>query len=80
MIEGSIPSEVADDGGYWAAVGIDRETGQPITTCEWVDRLAPRAWGVVAIGTCAAYGGIHAMEGNRPAAWGCPITWVGAGV
>jgi hydrogenase small subunit len=30
-----------------------------------VDRpLAPKAWGVVAIGTCATYGGIHAMAGN----------------
>ena len=39
-------------------------TGQPITTCEWIDRLAPKAWAVVAAGTCATYGGIHAMEGN----------------
>jgi hypothetical protein len=39
-------------------------TGQPITTNEWIDRLAPKALAVVAIGTCATYGGIHAMEGN----------------
>ena len=39
-------------------------TGQPITTCEWIDRLAPKAWAVIAAGTCATYGGIHAMEGN----------------
>ena len=26
--------------------------------------LAPRAWAVVACGTCATYGGIHAMAGN----------------
>ena len=39
-------------------------TGQPITTCEWIDRLAPKALAVVAIGTCATYGGIHAMAGN----------------
>src|SRR5207253_6228676 len=38
--------------------------GQPITTCEWIDRLAPRAWAVLAAGTCATYGGIHAMSGN----------------
>ena len=33
-------------------------------TCDWIDRLAPKAWAVVAVGTCATYGGIHAMEGN----------------
>ena len=33
-------------------------------TCTWIDRLAPQAWAVVACGTCATYGGIHAMEGN----------------
>ncbi len=50
--------------GFWAAFGIDPATGQPITTCDWIDRLAPKAWAVVAAGTCAAYGGIHAMAGN----------------
>ncbi len=50
--------------GYWAALGTDPKTGQPITTNEWIDRLAPKALAVVASGTCATYGGIHAMEGN----------------
>ena len=45
-------------------------TGQPITTNEWIDRLAPKAVAVVAIGTCATYGGIHAMEGNPTGAMG----------
>ena len=31
---------------------------------EWIDQLAPQAWAVVAVGTCATYGGIHAMAGN----------------
>ena len=64
VVEGSIPNETIKKEGYWAAQGTDKSTGQPITTCEWIDRLAPKAWAVVAIGTCAAYGGIHAMEGN----------------
>jgi len=64
VIEGSIPNEDNKDQGYWAAFGTNRETGQPITTCEWIDRLAPKAWAVVAAGTCATYGGIHAMAGN----------------
>ncbi len=64
VVEGSIPNEKNKAEGYWAALGTNPSTGQPITTCEWIDRLAPKAWGVVAAGTCATYGGIHAMEGN----------------
>ncbi|HZW34929.1 MAG TPA: hydrogenase expression protein HypE, partial [Isosphaeraceae bacterium] len=58
VIEGSIPNEEIKREGYWAALGTDKRTGQPITTCEWIDRLAPKAWAVVAAGTCATYGGI----------------------
>ena len=34
--------------GYWASFGTDQETGQPILTCDWIDRLAPQAWAVIA--------------------------------
>src|SRR6185437_5030166 len=61
VVEGSIPTERIHGDGYWAAMGTDEQTGQPITTCEWIDRLAPKALAVIAIGTCATYGGIHAM-------------------
>ena len=44
--------------------GSTRETGQPILTMTWIDRLAPRAAAVLALGTCAAYGGIPAMRNN----------------
>jgi hydrogenase small subunit len=64
VVEGSIPNEANKTEGYWAALGADRDTGQPIPTCRWIDRLAPQAWAVVAAGTCATYGGIHAMAGN----------------
>jgi hydrogenase small subunit len=64
VVEGSIPNERNKDEGYWASLGTDAATGQPITTCEWIDRLTPHAWAVIAAGTCATYGGIHAMEGN----------------
>ncbi len=64
VVEGSIPNEEIKREGYWAALGTDKRTGQPITTCEWIERLAPKAWAVVAAGTCATYGGIHAMAGN----------------
>jgi hydrogenase small subunit len=53
-------------------MGTDPSTGQPITTNEWVDRLAPKAAAVVALGTCATYGGIPAMKNNPTGAMGVP--------
>src|SRR6516225_5448720 len=71
VVEGSIPNEKNKSEGYWAGFGLDA-SGQPILTCDWIDRLAPRAWGVVAAGTCAAYGGVHAMEHNVTGCMGLP--------
>jgi hydrogenase small subunit len=64
VIEGSIPDETNKAEGFWSGFGTDAKTGQPITVCQWIDWLVPQAWAVVACGTCATYGGIHAMEGN----------------
>jgi hydrogenase small subunit len=72
VIEGSIPNEAIKQEGYWAAFGNNFETGQPMTTSEWLDRLAPKALAVLAVGTCATYGGIHAMAGNPTGAMGVP--------
>ncbi len=72
VVEGSIPNEKIKAEGYWAAFGNDPKTGQPIPTAEWLDKLAPKATAVVAVGTCATYGGIHAMEGNPTGAMGVP--------
>jgi hydrogenase small subunit len=70
VLEGSVPNEQINGEGHWAAFGIDPESGQPIPTCIWIDRLAPRAAAVLALGTCAAYGGIPAMRGNPTGAMG----------
>jgi len=64
VMEGSIPNEKLSGDGYWAAMGTDPKTQQPITIPEWLDRLTPKALAVVGAGTCATYGGIHAMQGN----------------
>ena len=64
-VEGSIPNEKINGEGYWTVVRQrpdDRRSRSPLN--EWIDRLAPQAWAVVAVGTCATYGGIHAMAGN----------------
>ena len=71
VVEGSIPDESTSGEGYWASFGTDA-AGEPITNCDWIDRLVPQAWAVVATGTCAAYGGIHAMQGNPTGCMGLP--------
>jgi hydrogenase small subunit len=70
VVEGSIPNEKIKPEGYWCGFGNNPETGQPMTTNEWLDRLASKALVVLAVGTCATYGGIHAMAGNPTGAMG----------
>ncbi len=70
VLEGSVPNEEINGEGHWAGFGVDRDSGQPILTNEWIDRLAPRAAAVMALGTCAAYGGIPAMRNNPTGAMG----------
>jgi len=70
VMEGSIPNEKINGDGYWTSFGNDLETGQPLQLDWWLDRLAPQALAVVAIGTCATYGGIHAMAGNPTGSMG----------
>lgn len=70
VLEGSVPNEKIKKEGYWAAMGTNPDTAQPITTNEWIDRLAPKATAIICAGTCATYGGVHAMEGNPTGAMG----------
>src|SRR4051812_49835536 len=72
VVEGSIPNEAIKDEGYWCGFGNNPMTGQPMTTSEWLDRLAPKALAVLAVGTCATYGGIPAMGGNPTGGMGVP--------
>lgn len=72
VIEGAIGNEEINGDGHWTGMGVNPIDGQPITINEWVDRLAPRAAAVIAIGTCATYGGIPAMRNNPTGAMGLP--------
>jgi hydrogenase small subunit len=57
--------------GYWMGLGEDPDTGRQITSLEWLDRLAPGAAAVVAVGTCATWGGIPGAKGNVTNSMGC---------
>jgi hydrogenase small subunit len=69
IYEGSVPDErkAAATGGYFSAMGVEKRadgTHRPIPSAEWLKRLAPNAAAVIAIGTCATWGGIPAAVGN----------------
>ena len=65
IFEGSVPNEdlAAATGGYWCAMGSET-VPKPIPTTTWLERMAPGAAAVIAIGTCATWGGIPAAIGN----------------
>ncbi|MGQ0605040.1 MAG: hypothetical protein ACT4QE_25455, partial [Anaerolineales bacterium] len=66
--EGSVADEslAAKTGGYWCGLGVRMVNGepQPISTAEWLKRLAPGAAATIAVGTCATWGGVPAAVGN----------------
>jgi hydrogenase small subunit len=70
ILEGSATDELKAHatGGHWASLGEQPwgEGGElrPVTTNEWLARLAPGAAAAIAIGTCATWGGIPSAEGN----------------
>ena len=74
IYEGSIADEriAQDTGGYFSAMGAENlgrdehgdEQRRPIPTAEWLKRMAPGAAAVIAIGTCATWGGVPAAAGN----------------
>ena len=68
VVEGSLYDErLADDGCF---SGLGQRDGQPIPAGEWIERLAPAAAAVMAIGTCATWGGIPAATGGVTGAMG----------
>ncbi|MBA2347524.1 MAG: hydrogenase expression protein HypE [Solirubrobacterales bacterium] len=69
VMEGSVPDDQILPEGYWSAMGgggfdPDSPGDQPNRVTDWVKLLAPGAAAMVAIGTCATWGGIPAAAGN----------------
>ena len=82
VLEGSISDELAAyaTGGYWSGQGEEPwgpdGAMRPVTASEWVARLAPGAAAMIAIGTCATWGGIPSAEGNPTGAMSL-MDWLG---
>jgi len=75
ICEGSIMDEriAAASGGYWSGLGADEDENgepQPIPSSSWVSRMSKYAAAVVAVGTCATWGGVPAAAGNPTEAVG----------
>ncbi len=69
LCEGSIMDEslAALTGGYWSGLGADEDENgdsQPIPSASWITRMSEYAAAVIAIGTCATWGGIPAAANN----------------
>lgn len=69
IYEGSVADEriAAESGGYFSAMGADIGADghpKPIPTAQWLHDLAPGAAAVIAVGTCATWGGVPAAAGN----------------
>ncbi|CAN5389824.1 hydrogenase small subunit [soil metagenome] len=68
--EGSVFDERLAGEGYFMGLGDNPETGQPVTSQEWLSRLAPKAAATIAVGTCATWGGIPAAANNPTGSMG----------
>jgi len=67
IYEGSVADEsiAGAFGGYWSAMGAGSgDKVAPHPTAHWLRDLAPGAAAVIAVGTCATWGGIPAAAGN----------------
>jgi hydrogenase small subunit len=64
-IEGCIP--LGENGKYCT---VWEEGGQPVTMIAALERLAERAAGIIAVGTCASYGGVCGASPNPTGAVG----------
>ncbi len=70
VLEGSNTDETIAlaDGGYWSGQGEEPwgpgGKERTVTADEWIARMAPNAAAMIAIGTCATWGGIPSATGN----------------
>ena len=70
VLEGSVLDAEESPTGSGSFSRLGTENGRPLTVAAWVDRLAPSADAVIAIGSCATWGGIPAAAPNPTGAMG----------
>lgn len=59
VVEGAIPTK---QNGIYGSLG--EQNGRPVSMLSWLERLGGNAMATLAVGTCAAYGGLSAAEPN----------------
>lgn len=75
VLDGALYVEPGEGNGSFAQLGVGRE-GQPMTTASWLKLLAPQAEAVLAVGSCASFGGMPAAAVNDEAANGVVVTGI----
>jgi hydrogenase small subunit len=75
IVEGAIPTR---EHGLYGTLG--ERDGQQVTMLDWVHLLAPDAMAILAVGTCAAYGGIAAAAPNPSGSKGVGEVLTAAGI
>ena len=74
VLEGSATDDLLAGAGYWSAMGSGDVTdpdgntldgiAQPLRSMDWIRALVPNAVASIALGTCAAWGGVPGAMGN----------------
>lgn len=73
VVEGAVPTK---DNGVYCTIGM--KNGREVTLLEMLNEIGPKAAAIVAVGDCAAFGGIPAAKPNPT---GCkPVSQVISGV
>jgi hydrogenase small subunit len=75
VVEGAIPTK---QDGIYGHIG-DHE-GKPFTMLQWVDVLGRNAMAVLAVGTCAAYGGLSSAAPNPSGSKGVTEVFAGRNI
>ncbi len=79
VVEGSIPNENIKKEGYWAAMGTDATTGQPITTTSGSTGSRPRRSASSRSERARPTAASTRWKAIPPAAWGSPTISAGTG-
>jgi hydrogenase small subunit len=77
VLDGALYNEPAAANGSFAQLGLDRN-GQPMTTANWLKLLAPRAEAVLAVGSCASFGGMLAAQSGAEIATNGSVNGIAA--